>query len=472
MSRRFWTAAPLICFKDVKVENRRLAVPIFVRRYFGYLAPVLCLLICLVLAVSSFAQTIVSTAAPGYAATDFATGFAFGPGGVGPVGLAFDASGNLFVGNHFNGFVYKFGPGGGVASPATQLNIVPHGGAIAGLAFTKDGRLYLARQLAAGGDVVEINPVNGALLREVALIPSATGLATDPLSGDLFVSQACLCDNAIFRISNFANGPGTVTVYAAVASDGIAFGPDGTLYTTSTAIAGTNTLAPGSVLFSLPFVPNRDGIAVSNDVLTPFLYLNRVDGIITKLTPATITNIFTGGTRGDFVTVGPDSCLYATQSDRIIKVTNADGTCVPPPLGPLFPPSALVLSIDIKPQSCPNPLNAGAKGLLPVAILGTAGFDVTKIDPSSVKLQRVSPLRSVVEDLSTPFSGTHGNANSCTTAGPDGFADLVVFFDNQAVSAALGNIKSGDVLVLTVTGNLRPQFGGTPVTGQDVVVIK
>lgn len=450
-----------------------MAVAIFVRRYFGYVAPVLCLLGCLLLAAVSFGQAIAFTTAPGYAATDFATGFVnSGIGGIGPVGLAFDASGNLFVGDYFTGFLYKFGPGGGVASAATQLNNVAHVGAIAGLAFTKDGRLYLARQLAAGGDVVEVDPTNGAIMRRVAFISHATGLATDPLSGDLFVSQACLCDNAIFRISNFAAGPGTVTVYAAVASDGIAFGPDGTLYTTSRVIAGTNAPIPGAVIASLPNVPHSDGIAVSNDALMPFLYFNRQDGIITKLTPTTITNIFTGGSRGDFATVGPDSCLYATQTDRIIKVTNADGTCVPPPLGPLFPPSALVLSVDIKPQGCPNPLNVGAKGVLPVAILGTAAFDVTKIDPSSVKLQGVSSLRSALEDVSTPFTGTHESATSCTTTGPDGFTDLMLFFDNPAVAAALGNVTSDDVLVLTVTGNLLPQFGGTPVTGQDVVVIK
>ena len=32
--------------------------------------------------------------------------------------------------------------------------------------------------------------------------------------------------------------------------------------------------------------------------------------------------------------------------------------------------------IDIKPQSCPNPLNVNSKGVLPVAILGTDTFDV------------------------------------------------------------------------------------------------
>lgn len=169
MSRRFLAALPLIYFQEVQVENRRMAVAIFVRRYFAYVAPVLCLLGCLLLAAVSFGQAIAFTTAPGYAATDFATGFVnSGIGGIGPVGLAFDASGNLFVGDYFTGFLYKFGPGGGVASAATQLNNVAHVGAIAGLAFTKDGRLYLARQLAAGGDVVEVDPTNGAIMRRVA----------------------------------------------------------------------------------------------------------------------------------------------------------------------------------------------------------------------------------------------------------------------------------------------------------------
>ena len=471
MSRKLLEALPLIYFTKVMVKNRRMEVAIFLHTHFRHFATVLCLLGCSLLAVTSFGQTIASTTIAGYAANDFATGFV-NLGGIGPIGLAFDGSGNLFVGNYTTGFLYKFGPGGGVASAATQLNSVAHVGAIAGLAFTKDGRLYLARQVAAGGDVVEVNPANGAIIRRVALVLHATGLATDPLSGDLFVSQACLCDNAIFRISNFAAGPGTVTVYAAVASDGIAFGPDGTLYTTGRIIAGTNAPVPGAIISPLPNVPHADGMAISNDALAPFLYFNRQDGIITKLTPTTITDIFTGGTRGDFATVGPDSCLYATQTDRIIKVTNADGTCVPPPLGQLFPPSSLVLSIDIKPQGCPNPLNVGANGVLPVAILGTAAFDVTKIDPSSLKLQGVSALRSALEDVSTPFTGTHQSATSCTTAGSDGFTDMVVFFDNPSVGAALGNVTSGDVLVLTLTGNLLPQFGGTPVTGQDVVIIR
>ena len=438
-------------------------------------------LLCLLAPMVSFAQ---ATAASGYAVTSFATGFVnSGTNGIGPIGLAFDPAGNLFVGNYFTGFLYKFSPAGGVASAATQLNTVAHAGAIAGLAFTKNGRLYLARQLATeggfcatGGDVVEVDPSNGAILRGVACISHATGLATDPISGDLFVSQACFCNKAIYRISNFDSGPGTVMVYANVAADGIAFGPDGTLYTSGifTAIAGTNSATPGAVT-AFPLGVPADGLAVSENPNTPFLYGNST-GVITKVdlttSPPTITNIVTGGSRGDFATVGPDGCLYATQTDRVLKVTNADGTCVPPPLGPLFPPSSVHVSVDIKPQSCPNPINVGAAGTLAVAILGGATFDVTTVDASSVKLSGISPLRSALEDTATPFTGALANSTSCTTAGPDGLMDLVLLFSNPSVSAALGNVKNGQVLVLTLTGNLQPQFGGTPITGQDVVVIK
>ena len=86
-----------------------------------------CIVACLLLAWRAWAAT-----APGYAATDFAIGFA-NSGAVGPIGLAFDASGNLFVGNYFTGFLYKFGPAGGVASPLTQVNTTPIGGLPAGL---------------------------------------------------------------------------------------------------------------------------------------------------------------------------------------------------------------------------------------------------------------------------------------------------------------------------------------------------
>src|SRR6185369_15149398 len=64
--------------------------------------------------------------------------------------------------------------------------------------------------------------------------------------------------------------------------------------------------------------------------------------IDTSLLPDTPANpcatgcgdIYTGGSRGDFVTVGPSGCLFATQSDRIIRITKSDGTCSLTPTNP------------------------------------------------------------------------------------------------------------------------------------------
>ena len=69
----------------------------------------------------------------------------------------------------------------------------PSGTCASGLAFRKDGQyLYMARQFCGNGsDVVEVGTTDGSVLRTLATIPCATGLATDPISGDLFVSVPC-----------------------------------------------------------------------------------------------------------------------------------------------------------------------------------------------------------------------------------------------------------------------------------------
>jgi hypothetical protein len=137
------------------------------------------------------------------------------------------------------------------------------------------------------------------------------------------------------------------------------------------------------------------------------------------------------------------------------------------------PEFLIEVPVDIKPQSCPNPLNVKKKGVLPVAILGTDDLDVTQIDPVSVQLEGISPLRWAIEDVATPYEPYTGKegAYDCHTYGPDGYDDLTLKFKAQEVVTALGDVEDRDVLVLQIIGNLREEFGGTPILGEDVVLI-
>ena len=132
--------------------------------------------------------------------------------------------------------------------------------------------------------------------------------------------------------------------------------------------------------------------------------------------------------------------------------------------------------VDIKPQSCPNPLNVKSKGVLPVAILGTDIFDVTLIDPASIRLwlevgfgEGIAPLRWYLEDVATPLADdAEPSCLNCTEEGPDGVMDLTLKFDKQAVVAEIGEVSGGDCLVLTLTGEL---LDGTPIAGVDAIFI-
>ena len=78
--------------------------------------------------------------------------------------------------------------------------------------------------------------------------------------------------------------------------------------------------------------------------------------------------------------------------------------------------------IDIKPFSYPNSINLKSNGLVSVAILSSAIFDATRVDPATVELRdhdshasgAARPVRSAIEDV-------YG----------DGLPDLVLKFKKQ-----------------------------------------
>jgi len=137
------------------------------------------------------------------------------------------------------------------------------------------------------------------------------------------------------------------------------------------------------------------------------------------------------------------------------------------PIGICIPVS---VAVDIKPGSCPNPLNLKSQGVLPVAILGTQDFDAGAIDAVSVELAGVGAIRHSYEDVASPV--TDGNECECTEDGPDGYIDLALKFRTQDIVEQLiysqDDLAKDQTLALTLTGEL---FDDTGIEGTDCVVL-
>ncbi len=140
-----------------------------------------------------------------------------------------------------------------------------------------------------------------------------------------------------------------------------------------------------------------------------------------------------------------------------------------------FDMAASSVVLDIRPGSCPNPINGSSRGVLPVAILGTDGFDVSNIDVSTLRLEGVAPLRWNYSDSgdSDYICGCEGQlAGIATSEGTDASGmderdDLNLKFSTQDILAMIGSPAHGEKVVLTLTGSL---LDGTPIEAQDCVV--
>jgi hypothetical protein len=130
------------------------------------------------------------------------------------------------------------------------------------------------------------------------------------------------------------------------------------------------------------------------------------------------------------------------------------------------------VSIDIHPGSCPNPLETKRNGVVPVSISGSETFDVNEINVASITLEGVSPILSAIEDVSTPYfieDMENLDEYDCHTLTEDGYEDLSLKFRSQEILSALGDVETGDVIYLTLTGELND---GTPFSGGDVMIIR
>ncbi len=108
---------------------------------------------------------------------------------------------------------------------------------------------------------------------------------------------------------------------------------------------------------------------------------------------------------------------------------------------------ATTVAIDINPGSFPNSVNPRNNGVVPVAILTTAAFDATTVNPMSVKFGPNGATEA------------HGRGHLEDVDG-DGDLDLVLHFRTQAAGIVCGATSA------SLTGQT---FGGQSISGTDSV---
>jgi hypothetical protein len=136
-----------------------------------------------------------------------------------------------------------------------------------------------------------------------------------------------------------------------------------------------------------------------------------------------------------------------------------------------------LVELDIHPGSCPNPYNiklfdwADSKlspSILPVAILGSETVDVSEIDPATVMLEGVPATRYEYDDVAT-LDG-HDDCD-CNDGCADGYMDMTVKFNRQAIAMALlleNPPHVGQQLPLTLTG---AYWDGMPFEATDCITL-
>ncbi len=270
--------------------------------------------------------------------------------GIGPFGLAFGEAHQLLVSDAANLGFYSVDRHGSTPAP-TPLST---GNVQTGLTLGKDGELFAA--LYQAGNIDQVDPTTGQFIRQLnpagTTYNCVTGLATDPISGDLFFGQpnsggVCPGSSQLTRVENPTSAHPTFVAYTAqpgVNYADVAFAPDGTLYAVqqissngcAVRISGTSSPSPPTIttIACFPVFQNEFigivAIAVSPDRQgAPTLYVAGPSGTITKIdqstNPPTLVPVVTLPTRIDGLLVSRGGRIYATQSTSIVRISFDQG---------------------------------------------------------------------------------------------------------------------------------------------------
>ncbi len=275
---------------------------------------------------TSHAQMTLNAAgtALGLTLTTFADGFPVNGGGVGPIGAAF-VGGTVLVSDYTAGAIRVFptGTDGQHVSDAGVVTMSGYGSGNPAGMVQSGGNIYMAMQ--ASGSLVRVNADGSFHSTTMTGLPAATGAATNPANGHVFVTT--LGFGVIWDVDTVAL---TKTPFVFASSDGITFSPDGSiLYAEVGSHIIGYSVASGLPVFDSGLIAGgADGAAAGTGTLAGkiFVATNSGDLVMVDALTSTQTLIGTGGSRGDLVTVDPtNGSLLISQSDRMLRLIPGEG---------------------------------------------------------------------------------------------------------------------------------------------------
>jgi sugar lactone lactonase YvrE len=372
--------------------------------------------------------------------------------GIDTDGLAFGPNGNLYaahvINSSSNGSVYEVSPAGVVSTFASALS------GPTGLAFDSSGNLYVGE--GQGNDVRKITP-NGVASIFATGISGATGLAFDS-SGNLYVASQF--GGYVDKITP----GGVVSTFATgfASPVGVAFDSSGNLYVANNTGGSISKVTPGSVISTFATglnSPSYPAFDSSGNLYVTEYY----SGNLMKVGPGggTPTLFASGFTGGEAIVIVPSSTTTTLTSDHpggsvygqpvtfTATVSAATGT----------PTGSVQFQIDGANFGAAVPLNNGT-AQISIATLSASPHNITAAYTSnSSSFLNSSTASPLVQTVTSPIGFTPGDLYVSARLGS-------ISLGQVAPNGAVTSLLSGADLVGLAFSPSGKLYVSSPVSGQ------
>lgn len=196
-----------------------------------------------------------------------------------------------------------------------------------------------------------------------------------------------------------------------------------------TIAVGDSTITPPNTVVTIDVVANDTPGSGTFDLTTIANTTPPLNGTVVNNFDGTFT--YTPNT--DFSSLFPDTFDYTVCDTGAPTPSCATATV------------SIIVGIEVPFSVIPSKLNVTKMGVLPVEINSSEDFDVTTINPESLMLEGVAPLRWNM-----------------------GIKKLTLKFSAKNIVSNIGSVNNGDVVVLQLTGQ---DVNGVAIIGEDPVII-